>query len=46
MSNSTAEIRQAYLDFFHSKRHKVVDISSLVPHNDQTLLFTNSGMNQ
>ena len=45
MSKSTAEIRQAFLDFFHSKGHQVVASSSLVPHNDPTLLFTNDKRN-
>ncbi|MEE4295288.1 MAG: alanine--tRNA ligase [Wenzhouxiangella sp.] len=43
---STAEIRQAFLDFFAERDHRVVSSSSLVPANDPTLLFTNAGMNQ
>jgi len=42
----SSEIRQKYLDFFASKSHAVVASSSLVPHEDPTLLFTNAGMNQ
>ncbi len=43
---STAEIRQAFLDFFAERDHRVVRSSSLVPANDPTLLFTNAGMVQ
>ena len=43
---SSNEIRQAFLNFFASKGHEVVTSSSLVPHGDPTLLFTNAGMNQ
>ena len=42
----TAEIRKAFLDFFQSKKHQQVDSSSLIPVNDETLLFTNAGMVQ
>ena len=42
----THEIRAAYLDFFAARGHRVVPSSSLVPANDPTLLFTNSGMVQ
>ncbi|KYN85760.1 alanine--tRNA ligase [Vibrio cidicii] len=46
MYMSTDEVRNAFLKFFESKGHQIVESSSLVPHNDPTLLFTNAGMNQ
>ncbi|MGL4225492.1 MAG: alanine--tRNA ligase [Vibrio sp.] len=46
MFMSTDEVRRAFLAFFESKGHQIVESSSLVPANDPTLLFTNAGMNQ
>ena len=46
MSYTSAELRQAFLDFFAEHGHEVVASSPLVPANDPTLLFTNAGMVQ
>ena len=46
MYQTTAELRSAFLEYFRSNGHQVVDSSSLVPANDPTLLFNNAGMNQ
>lgn len=43
---SSNEIRQAFINYFAENGHTPVASSSLVPHNDPTLLFTNAGMNQ
>ena len=46
MYQTTAALRSAFLEYFRTNGHQVVDSSSLVPANDPTLLFTNAGMNQ
>ncbi|ODJ86861.1 alanine--tRNA ligase [Candidatus Thiodiazotropha endolucinida] len=46
MMKTSADIRQAFLDYFADREHEVVVSSPLVPQNDPTLLFTNAGMVQ
>ncbi|URJ30911.1 alanine--tRNA ligase [Blochmannia endosymbiont of Camponotus sp.] len=46
MHKNLDDIRQEFLNFFKKKGHEIVASSTLIPDNDQTLLFTNSGMNQ
>lgn len=43
---SGAQVRKTFLDYFAERGHTIVPSSSVVPHNDPTLLFTNAGMNQ
>ena len=45
-SVTSNDLRQKFLDYFHDLGHEKVKSSSLVPSNDQTLLFTNAGMVQ
>ena len=40
------DVRKKFLDYFEKNNHKIVDSSNLVPNNDPTLMFTNSGMVQ
>lgn len=40
------KIREHFIQFFADKKHRIIPSASLVPHDDPTLLFTNSGMNQ
>jgi len=47
MANKTLkEVRKSFLNYFSKQKHKIVDSSNLVPSNDPTLMFTNSGMVQ
>ncbi len=46
MAMTGNELRKSFIEFFEAKGHKHVRSSSLVPHNDPTILFTNAGMNQ
>jgi alanyl-tRNA synthetase len=46
MVRSTADLRRTFFEYFQQHKHHLVSSSSLVPHDDPTLLFTNAGMNQ
>jgi len=41
-----SEVRKVFLEYFKNESHQIVDSSNLVPNNDPTLMFTNSGMVQ
>lgn len=43
---STEEVRNKFLNYFAEKKHTIIESASVVPYNDNTLLFTNAGMNQ
>ncbi|ETW34419.1 alanine-tRNA ligase [Plasmodium falciparum Tanzania (2000708)] len=43
---SAEEVRNNFINYFHKKNHTIIESSSVVPYNDNTLLFTNAGMNQ
>ena len=43
---SSNQVRDTFLDYFNKQGHTIVPSSSLIPHNDPTLLFTNAGMVQ
>ncbi|WP_343190189.1 alanine--tRNA ligase [Buchnera aphidicola (Mollitrichosiphum nigrofasciatum)] len=46
MYKKTQEIKNMFLNFFHNNKHKIIKSSSLIPKNDESILFTNAGMNQ
>ena len=46
MAKTLNEIRSTFLDYFEKNDHKIVESSNLVPNNDPTLMFANSGMVQ
>lgn len=46
MQPLSQDIRKKFLSYFHKKQHAIISSSSVVPHDDPTLLFANAGMNQ